>query len=123
KNLALLDATRFAFLCFNDALAKVKLIEYFEAREVPFIDVGVQVLKKERGLTGSLRVTTSTPQKRDHFRRQVPLDANQVPNEYDQNIQIADINPLNAALPVIRWKRLMGFYVDQQGEPQSRHTI
>lgn len=123
KNLGLLDGIRFAFLCFDDTPAKVKLIEHLEAREVPFIDVGVQVLKKQRGLTGSLRVTTSTPQKRDHFRRQVPLDGNQVPNEYDQNIQIADINALNAALAVIRWKRLMGFYVDQQGEHQSRYTI
>jgi len=123
KNLTLLDGIRFAFLCFDDAPAKVKLIEYLEVREVPFIDVGIQVLKKERGLTGSLRVTTSTPQKRDHFRRQVPLDANQVPNEYDQNIQIADLNALNAALAVIRWKRLMGYYVDQQGEHQSRYTI
>ena len=51
------------------------------------------------------------------------MDGNQVPNEYDQNIQVADINALNAALAVIRWKRLMGFYVDQQGEHQSRYTI
>jgi molybdopterin/thiamine biosynthesis adenylyltransferase len=123
KNLGLLDGVRFAFLCFDDAPAKVKLIEHLEAREVPFIDVGLQVLKKQRGLTGSLRVTTSTPQKRDHFRRQVPLDVNQVPNEYDENIQIADLNALNAALAVIRWKRLMGYYVDQQGEHQSRYTI
>ncbi len=123
KNLSLLDGVRFAFLCFEDAPAKVRLIEYFEARGVPFIDVGLQVLKKERGLTGSLRVTTSTPQKRDHFRRQVPLNESQIPNEYDENIQIADLNALNATLAVIRWKRLMGYYVDQQGEHQSRYTI
>ena len=123
KNLGLLDGVRFAFLCFDDAPAKTKLIEYFEARDATFIDVGLQVLKKERGLTGSLRVTTSTPQKRDHFRRQVPLNESQVPNEYDVNIQIADLNALNATLAVIRWKRLMGYYVDQQGEHQSRYTI
>lgn len=123
KNLRLLDGIRFAFLCFDDAPAKIKLIEYLEANGVMFIDVGIQVLKKRRGLTGSLRVTTSTPDKRDHFRRQVPLDTNQVPNEYDQNIQIADLNALNAALAVIRWKRLLGYYVDQQGEHQSRYTI
>jgi hypothetical protein len=39
------------------------------------------------------------------------------------NIQIVDINALNAALAVIRWKRLMGFNVGQQGEHQSRYTI
>lgn len=123
KNLAILDGMNFAFLCFDDAPAKVSLVEHLESREAPFIDVGIQVLNKTRGLTGSLRVTTSTPSKRDHFRREVPLDDNLVPNEYDQNIQIADLNALNAALAVIRWKRLMGYYVDQQGEHQSRYTI
>ena len=123
KNLGLLNGFGFAFLCFDDAPAKVKLIAHLETLQVPFIDVGIQVLKKPAGLTGSLRVTTSTPKKRDHFRRQVPLDINQVPNEYDANIQIADLNALNAALAVIRWKRLMGYYVDQQGEHQSRYTI
>jgi hypothetical protein len=123
KNLALLDGIGFAFLCFDDNSSKVKVIEYLETREVSFIDVGIQILKKPRGLTGSLRVTTSTSKKRDHFRRQVPLDINQVPNEYDQNIQVADINALNAVLAVIRWKRLRGYYVDQQGEHNSRYTI
>lgn len=123
KNHGLLQGIRFAFLCFDDIPAKVKLIEHLEANGVPFIDVGIQVLKKERGLTGSLRVTTSTPTKRDHFRRQVPLKEIEGPNEYDENIQIADLNALNAALAVIRWKRLMNYYVDQQGEHNSRYTI
>jgi hypothetical protein len=123
KNIGLLNGVGFAFFCFDDSLAKIKVIEHLEERGVPFIDVGLQVLKKKHGLTGSLRVTTSTPQKRDHFRRQVPLNESLVPNEYDENIQIADLNSLNAALAVIRWKRLMGYYVDQQGEHQSRYTI
>src|SRR6185369_917039 len=111
------------FLCFDDAPAKKVLIERLETGDVRFIDVGIQILKKQAGLTGSLRVTTSTPQKRNHFRRQVPLDLNDIPNEYDQNIQIADMNALNAALAVIRWKRLMGYYADLQHEHQSRYTI
>lgn len=122
-NLGHLDGVRFAFLCFDDAPAKLKLVEYLEAHQASFIDVGIQVLKKSLGLTGSLRVTTSTPEKRDPFRRQVPLDDVGARNEYDENIQIADLNALNAALAVIRWKRLMGFYVDQQGEHQARYTI
>lgn len=122
-NINLLDEHRFVFLCLDDVPAKIKLIERFEARNISFIDVGIQVLNKPLGLTGSLRVTTSTPEKRDHFRLQVPLDDNRGHNEYDQNIQVADLNALNAALAVLRWKRLMGYYVDQQGEHQSRYTI
>lgn len=123
KNLGLLDGVSFAFFCFDDNSAKDKVIKHLEACGVPFIDVGLQVLKKQHGLTGSLRITTSTPQMRDHFRRQVPLDESQQPNEYDENIQIADLNALNASLAVIRWKRLMGYYVDLQGEHQSRYTV
>ncbi|MCA0447996.1 MAG: ThiF family adenylyltransferase [Bacteroidetes bacterium] len=123
NNIELLDGINFVFFCFDDNLAKIKVISYLENHNIPFIDVGLQVLKKPRGLTGSLRVTTSTPQMREHFRRHVPLNESQVPNEYNENIQIADLNSLNAALAVIRWKRLMGYYVDQQGEHQSRYTI
>lgn len=32
---------------------------------------------------------------------------------YRSNIQIADLNALNAVLAVGTWKRLCGFYVDQ----------
>ncbi len=38
KNLELLDGVRFAFLCFDDAPAKVKLIEHLEAGKVSFYD-------------------------------------------------------------------------------------
>ncbi len=51
------------------------------------------------------------------------MNESHIPNEYGENIQIADLNALNATLAVIRWKRFMGYYVDQQGEHQSRYTI
>ena len=35
---------------------------------------------------------------------------------YSHNIQIAELNALNAALAVIKWKKLAGFYVDLEGE-------
>ena len=44
-------------------------------------------------------------------------------NEYDVNIQIADLNALNAALAVIKWKKLFGFYQDLDHEHHSTYTI
>jgi hypothetical protein len=35
-----------------------------------------------------------------------------VKNECGRNIQIADLNALNAALAVVKWKKLYRFYVD-----------
>ena len=39
---------------------------------------------------------------------------------YSRNIQVADLNALNAALAVGRWKRMSGFYLDLENE---HHTV
>jgi hypothetical protein len=70
-----------------------------------------------------LRVTTSTSQKRDHFRKRVPFAEGVVENDYSRNIQIADLNALNAALAVIKWKKLCGYYQDLEREHCSAYTI
>jgi hypothetical protein len=46
-----------------------------------------------------------------------------VNDDYDYNIQIADLNALNAALAVIKWKKLWGFYLDLENENYSTYTI
>jgi hypothetical protein len=40
-----------------------------------------------------------------------------------QNIQIADLNMLNAVFAVIRWKKLYGFYADDEHELFTAYTI
>jgi hypothetical protein len=79
---------------------------------VPFIDVGMGVLLAEDERSAIVRTTTSTPQMREHiWRGRIPFfDSDEVANEYSTNIQIAEFNALNAALAVIRWKKLFGFY-------------
>jgi hypothetical protein len=42
---------------------------------------------------------------------------------YDRNIQTADLNPLAAALAVIAWKKLMGFYSDLGHERFSVYAV
>ena len=43
--------------------------------------------------------------------------------EYERNVQIVELNALNAALAVIRWKKHRGFYLDLGGEGRSTYTI
>ncbi len=45
--------------------------------------------------------------------RTMPLTENSAEDAYRSNIQIADLNALNAVLAIGTWKRLCGFYVDQ----------
>jgi hypothetical protein len=61
-------------------------------------------------LTGMARVTTSVPGHRNHVWDCVSVADNAAENIYARNIQIAELNALNAALAVIQWKKLCGFY-------------
>ena len=69
-------------------------------------------------LGGILRVTTSTVQNREHVKakHRIPFSDGDGNDEYSRNIQIADLNTLNAALAVIKWKKLFGFYRDLDHE-------
>jgi hypothetical protein len=53
----------------------------------------------------------------------VPLADTDEENEYNRNIQIADLNALNAALAVIKWKKLAGFYRDDRHEHHATYTV
>ncbi len=44
-------------------------------------------------------------------------------NEYSSNIQIAELNALNAAIAVIRWKKLFGVYRDSRKEVYAGYSI
>ncbi len=117
-----LRAMDFVFVCVDSGESKKVIIEKLEAFNVPFADVGMGVQLNNDALGGIVRVTTSTPQKRDHLRGRVSFEdiGN---NEYNRNIQIADLNALNAALAVIKWKKLFGFYRDLKAEHHSQFHI
>ena len=74
---------------------------------------------------GIVSVTTSTPEKRDHIRDSSgsARPTRGAGNVYERNIQVADLNALNAALAVIRWKRLRGFYNDLKREHHTLYAI
>jgi tRNA A37 threonylcarbamoyladenosine dehydratase len=124
-NLELLDAVDFVFLCLDDAGAKQPIIERLERTDRSFIDVGMGVELGPEGMFGLLRTTTSTPEMRAHVRDQsrIPLASAGGADAYSSNIQIADLNALNAAMAVVRWKRLRGFYADGGAEYHSTYDI
>jgi hypothetical protein len=101
------------------------IVEQLEALGLPFIDVGMGVSEVDGSLHGLIRVTTSTPDLRDHVRGSGRISFGRLAedDDYRSNIQIADLNALNAALAVIRWKKLVGFYLDLDREHFSVYTI
>jgi hypothetical protein len=125
SNVDELQNMNFVFLSFDKNGPKRLIIDKLEERNIPFIDVGMGLTLKNDMLDGILRVTTSTADQRQHVKekRRIPLDEVDDNNEYDTNIQIADLNALNAVLAVIKWKKLFGFYVDLEKEFFSTYTI
>ena len=59
---------------------------------------------------------------RYHFSKRVSFADNNGDNPYDKNIQVADLNALNAALAVIKWKKVCGFYQDLEKEHNTTYT-
>lgn len=113
----------FVFVCVDKGSPKKVIVEKLEEFNIPFIDVGMGIELNDNALGGILRVTTSTAQMRDHFRSRVSFGDAPVDDDYDRNIQIADLNALNAALAVIKWKKLLGFYRDLKSEHHSQFSI
>lgn len=123
-NISLLDGLDFVFLCIDRASAKRTSVERLVATGVPFVEVGMGVVLNDGQLSGIVRIATSTPDSRDNAARHISYaDDGDVANEYATNIQIAELNALNAALAVIRWKKLLGVYRDARNEYHGGYSI
>ena len=125
SNVGMLEGMDFVFLCVDRGGVKQPIIEKLEELSISFIDVGMGVELVDDQLLGIVRVTTSTPEKRDHVKdkKRIGFSDGDVDGVYLQNIQIADLNALNAALAVIKWKKLFGFYQDLEREHFSTYTL
>lgn len=122
-NIADLRGMNFVFLSLDRGADRQLVVERLERWGISFIDVGMGVNFKGDTLRGSVKVTASTPAKRDHVRKRVTFSNDEVENDYSKNIQIAELNALNAALAVIKWKKLCGVYLDLEREHCSVYTI
>lgn len=117
----------FVFVAVDDNDARRRIVEALRDHNVPFIDVGIGIQTRgnagSENLGGSVRATlVDWDPTRDHTTR-IPTRSHNEENIYEQNIQIAEINALNAALAVIRWKRFVGIYDDLSHERHSVYDI
>ena len=123
SNLDLLDGVTFAFFSMDAGEEKRLVIEKLEALDASFVDVGMGLELDDGTLGGILRVTASTPEKRDHVHQgRISFAGGGEKDLYASNIQVADLNALNAALAVIKWKKLRGFYRDLEREHHCTYT-
>ena len=121
-NAAQLDSLGFVFLCMDAGENKRRIVEHLVERGIPFVDTGLGVQVADDKLLGIVRATTVTSNKKDHIGKRISFnDAEN--DDYSTNIQIAELNMLAASMAVIKWKKLVGFYVDLEHEFNSTYTL
>ena len=114
----------FAFLAVDGAEVRGSIIPALIQRNVPFIDTGIGLAEEVGRLAGQVRtVLVNDTVDQEQVLKHVPMSGEADDDEYAANIQIADMNALNAATAVIRWKKLMGMYADSQRECVSSYWI
>ncbi len=121
-NIGLLKGLSFVFVCIDSNSARSMIISKLREFGVTFIDVGLGINIADENLVGTLRVTIGTPGKHDHIPNRIG-SAETDDDNYATNIQIADLNALNALMAVVKWKKLCGFYQDLKEEHNSTFTI
>ena len=108
-----LDGLDFVFLCLDRGAQKKAIVATLIQLGMPFIEVGMGVVRNNDSLSGIIRVVTGTKEVHDQLLNKINYSEGDVPeDEYSTNIQIAELNALNACLAVIRWKKVFGFYRD-----------
>jgi hypothetical protein len=122
--LHLLEGLSFVFICIDGGAAKQRIVQKLEALGLPFIDVGMGLELSDGALGGIVRTTASLPDKRDHVHQgRISFEGGDEENLYASNIQVADLNALNAVMAVIKWKKIRGFYRDFGQELHCTYTL
>ncbi len=122
SNFDFLRRMDFVFVAVDSGPSRELVIQKLLELDVSFIDVGMGVDEVDGALLGTLRVTAGTPGVRGHIDSTVPFTGDADDDVYTRNIQIADLNMLSATLAVIKWKKLMGFYLDLEHEHSSYYN-
>lgn len=108
------DGVTFAFVCVDKGSARREIFDLLLAKRIPFIDVDMGLHRRDERLAGMMRATYYSPEDGARVSDKGIAEFQDAPDDiYRTTIQIAELNALNAALAVIRYKQLRGFYFEQ----------
>lgn len=122
-NVESLRSMSFVFICIDDGPSRKLIAESLDAWGIPYVDTGMGLYATDGSLGGIVRVTASMPGRTGGLGARASFADGSEQNEYRQGIQIAELNALNAALAVVSWKKLRGFYVDVAKEHHSTYGV
>jgi len=115
-NVAELAGADFVFLAMEGGAAKLAIVSALEGMGKPFVNASLGVKKPGVGdqLQAIVEVSGSTVDNRDRFRDKVDFGEVDPDDQHNENIQVADLNALNAAMAVLWWKKWAGIYVSRK---------
>jgi hypothetical protein len=109
-----LEGVTFAFVCVDKGSSRASIFDLLLSIGIPFIDVGMGLKRKEVSLNGMLRTTYYSREHGKDLRAKGLAELADNPDDlYRTNIQIGELNALNACLAVIRYKQVRGFYAEE----------
>jgi hypothetical protein len=116
-----LDGVTFAFVCVDKGSARAEIFDLLIRMGIPFIDVGMGLNRKQGALAGTLRVTSYSQERASEIRDMQLAELSDRPeDEYRTQVQISELNAMNASMAVIRYKQFKGFYIN---DDVSHHLL
>jgi hypothetical protein len=104
----------FAFVCVDKGSSRAGIFELLLSLGIPFIDVGLGLNRKKGPLNGMIRTTYYSVEDGKKVRDMQLAELTDRPDEeYRTNVQISELNALNACLAVIKFKQVRGFYFEE----------
>ncbi|MBT2655361.1 ThiF family adenylyltransferase [Bacillus sp. ISL-18] len=113
SNVDLLEGHDFVFLALDKAEAKNAIIDYLMTSRIPFVDLGMGLTVVGNSIRGTIRKTLITPDNSSSINK-IAIGYAADNDVYAQNIQISELNALNATLGILAWKKMIGFYLSEE---------
>jgi hypothetical protein len=109
-----LNDVTFAFVCVDKGSSRAVIFDLLISKGIPFIDVGMGLNRKKGPISGMLRATYYSTEDGQKVREKGLAELVDTPDDiYRANIQIGELNALNACLAVLKFKQLRGFYFEE----------
>jgi len=116
-----LEGVTFAFVCVDKGSSRADIFDLLIAKKIPFIDVGLGLDRNHGLINGMARVTYYSSEDAEKIKAENLAELNDRPDDiYEDNIQISELNALNAALAVVKFKQVRGFYYE---DPIEYHRL
>jgi len=116
SNVAELADMDFVFLAMEGGATKLAIVEALEGMGKPFVNASLGVKKPGNAdqLQAIVEMNASTVDDRQTLRRTVDFGELDPEDVYQENIQVAELNALNATMAVLWWKKWSGVYVSSK---------